>query len=167
MLGLVEFNATFIFQLVNTLIMFIALKHFLFKPVTEMMENRTKSIESSFEEAELKNKESEKLKSEYEEKLRDIKKERNQIIEDATRRAQDRGDEIVGEAEQEADRIVEKARVEIEREKQKMLNELKGEISDLAISAAGKIIEKEMDENTHKQLIDKFIDKAGETQWQN
>jgi len=132
-----------------------------------MMEKRTKSIESSLEEAELKNKESDKLKAQYEEKLKEIKKERNQIIDDATRRAQSRGDEIIDVASQEAKKLSEKASLEIEREKQKMMNELKGEISQLAIAAAGKIIEKDLDESTHKQMIDKFIDKAGETQWQN
>lgn len=167
MRGLVEFNATFIFQIVNTLVIFLALRHFLFNPVTEMLEKRTKSIESSIQDAELKNKESDKLKADYEEKLNEIKKERNQIIEDATRRAKDRGDEIVEAAELEAKRAMEKATKEIEREKQKMLNDLKGQISELAIAAAQKVIEKDLDQNTHKDMINKFIDKAGESQWQN
>lgn len=167
MRGLVEFNATFVFQIINTLVIFLALRHFLFNPVTEMMEKRTKSIEGSIQEAERKNKESDKLKAEYEEKLQEIKKERNVIIEDATRRAQDRGDEIVGAAELEAKKAMEKAAKEIEREKQKMLNDLKGEISELAIAAAEKVIEKDLDQNTHKDMINKFIDKAGESQWQN
>lgn len=167
MLGLVEFNVTFVFQIVNTLVIFIALRHFLFKPVTEMMEKRTKSIESSLEEAALKNKVSDELKSQYEDKLKEIRKERNQIIEDATRRAQNRGDEIIDAAQDEAKKLAERAGVEIEREKKKMMNELKGEISQLAIAAAGKIIEKDIDESTHKQMIDKFIDKAGEAQWQS
>lgn len=167
MRGLVEFNATFIFQIVNTLVIFLALRHFLFNPVTEMLEKRTKSIESSIQDAERKNKESDKLKADYEEKLNEIKKERNQIIEDATRRAKDRGDEIVEAAELEAKRAMEKATKEIEREKQKMLNDLKGQISELAIAAAQKVIEKDLDQNTHKDMINKFIDKAGESQWQN
>lgn len=167
MRGLVEFNATFIFQIVNTLVIFLALRHFLFNPVTEMLEKRTKSIESSIQDAERKNKESDKLKADYEEKLNEIKKERNQIIEDATRKAKDRGDEIVEAAELEAKRAMEKATKEIEREKQKMLNDLKGQISELAIAAAQKVIEKDLDQNTHKDMINKFIDKAGESQWQN
>lgn len=167
MLGLVEFNATFVMQIVNFLIFFLLLRHFLFKPVTEFMDKRTKTIEASIEEAELKNKESDKLKLQYEEKLNEIKKERNQIIEDATRRAQSRGDEIVSSADEEARKTVERARTEIEREKQKMMNDLKGEISQLAIAAAEKVIEKDLDQGSHQQMIQQFIDKAGETQWQN
>lgn len=167
MLGLVEFNAAFFMQLVNTFIMFLILKHFLFTPVTEFMDNRKKAIEASIEEAEIKNIESDKLRAQYEAKLDEIKAERNQIIEDASRRAKVRGDEIVAEADEEASRIKEKARIEIEREKQKMMNELKGEISYLAIAAAQKVIEKDLDSATHQQMIQQFIDKAGEQQWQN
>ncbi|QUH19094.1 F0F1 ATP synthase subunit B [Alkaliphilus sp. B6464] len=167
MLGLVEFNATFFMQLVNTLIMFLILKHFLFKPVTEFMDKRTKTIEASIQEAELKNKQSDELKAQYESKLTEIKKERNQIIDDATKRAQSRSDEIVDAADEEARKAIERARMEIEREKQKMMNDLKGEISQLAIAAAEKVIEKDLDQRAHQQMIQQFIDKAGETQWQN
>lgn len=167
MLGLVEFNATFFMQIANTLIMFLLLKHFLFKPVTEFMDKRTKTIEASIMEAELKNKESDDLKAQYENKLTEIKKERNQIMEEATRKAQHRGDEIVVAADEEAKKTIERARLEIEREKQKMMNDLKGEISQLAIAAAEKVIEKDLDQNAHQAMIQQFIDKAGEAQWQN
>ena len=167
MLGLVEFNVAFFMQIGNTLILFFALKHLLFKPVTEFMDKRTKGIEASIEEAELKNIEADKLKAQYEEKLNEIKKERNQIIEEATRKAQHRGDEIVMQADEEAKKMLEKARIEIEREKQKVMNELKGEISHLAIAVAEKVMEKDLDLGTHQQMIQQFIDKAGEQQWQN
>lgn len=167
MLGLVEFNAAFFMQIANTLILFFALRHFLFQPVTEFMEKRTKVIESSIEEAELKNKESDKLKAEYEEKIKAIKNERNQIVVEATRKAELRSEEILTAADQEAKNILEKARVEIAREKQKMMNELKGEISTLALLAAGKVIEKDLNPQMHQQMIQQFIDKAGEQKWQN
>jgi len=167
MLGLVEFNIAFFMQIANTLILFIALKHLLFKPVTEFMDKRTQGIESAIEEAELKNKESDRLKAEYEEKMKEIKKERNQIVAEATRNAELRSEEILTAADQEAKKILEKARVEIDREKQKMMNELKGEISTLALLAAGKVIEKDLNPQTHQQMIQQFIDKAGEQKWQN
>ena len=47
------------------------------------------------------------------------------------------------------------------------MNELKGEISHLAIAAAQKIMEKDLDLGSHQQMIQQFIDKAGEQQWQN
>lgn len=167
MLGLVELNATFIFQIINFIAIYFILRHFLFKPVTQFMEKRTKSIADAINEADEKNRESDKLKAQYEDKLKEIKNERNSIIEDASRRAEVRGNEIISQAEAESRKLVEKARLDIEREKQKMMNELKNEISQLAIAAAQKVIEKDINPNDHQKMIQQFIDKAGETQWQS
>ncbi len=167
MLGLVELNATFVFQIINFILIYLLLRHFLWKPVTEFMDKRTKTIEDSIKDAELKNKESDELKAQYEEKLDEIKEERIQILDDATKRAESRSAQIVDSAEEEARKILERARLQIEREQQKMMNELKGDISELAIGVAEKIIEKNLDAKTHDKMIQQFIDKAGETQWQN
>ncbi|AKL93733.1 F-type ATP synthase subunit B [Clostridium aceticum] len=165
--GLVEFGWTFIFQIVNTLIIFLVLRRFLFKPTTEFMENRTKSIEDAIEEATTKNKEAEEIKAQYEVKLDNIKDERNQIIKEATKRADEKGDEIIKAAQAEAQKIIEKGQQDIQREKQKTLNELKDQISTLAIMAASKVIEEELNEKAHKKMIEQFIKEVGETQWQN
>jgi F-type H+-transporting ATPase subunit b len=64
-LGLVEFNATFFFQIFNTFVLFLILKKLLFEPVTEFMENREKEIAAEIKNAEGKNLEAEKLKEKY------------------------------------------------------------------------------------------------------
>ena len=167
MLPLVNFNFTFFIQIVNTLILFFVLKRILFKPVTEFMDKRTQGIENAIQEAEDKKQESDRLKDEYEQKIQDIQLERNKIIEEATQKARIKTDEILEIANEEAKQILEKAKNEIDREKQKMMNELKDEISTLALLAASKVIEKDLDSNTHEQMIQQFIDKVGEQQWQN
>jgi len=167
MLPLVNFNFTFFIQIVNTLILFFVLKRILFKPVTEFMDKRTQGIENAIQEAEDKKQESDRLKDEYEQKIQDIQLERNKIIEEATQKARIKTDEILEIANEEAKQIIEKAKNEIDREKQKMMNELKDEISTLALLAASKVIEKDLDSNTHEQMIQQFIDKVGEQQWQN
>ncbi|MCC5909653.1 MAG: F0F1 ATP synthase subunit B [Clostridiaceae bacterium] len=166
-MGLVEFGWTFVFTIVNFLIIFYVLRHYLFRPVTEFMENRTKGIETSIEEAERKNKEAETLKEQYEEKLMSIKKERETIINEATKRAKTQSDEIIKSAKGEATKIIERGRQDIERERQKTVNELKDQISTLAIMAATKVVEEEMDQKAHEKMIQQFIEEVGETQWQN
>ncbi|NLM05013.1 MAG: F0F1 ATP synthase subunit B, partial [Clostridiales bacterium] len=153
MLPLVNFNFTFFIQIVNTLILFFVLKRILFKPVTEFMDKRTQGIENAIQEAEDKKQESDRLKDEYEQKIQDIQLERNKIIEEATQKARIKTDEILEIANEEAKQIIEKAKNEIDREKQKMMNELKDEISTLALLAASKVIEKDLDSNTHEQMI--------------
>lgn len=165
--GLVEFSWTFVFQIVNTLVMFLVLRHFLFRPATEFMENRTKGIENAIEEADAKNKEAEELRVQYEGKLTNIKEERNEIIREATKRAEERSNEIIKAAEVEAQKIKEKGRQEVERERQKAVNELKDQISTLAIMAASKVIEEELNQQTHEKMIQEFIKEVGEAQWQN
>lgn len=167
MLGLVELNATFIFQIINFLIIYFVLKRFLFGPITEMMDKRTKGIQDSIAEAENRNKEAMELKAEYENKINEIKKERNLIIEEASRKAEERGNEIIKAAEVEAEKIKERGRQEIMRERQKAANELKEQISTMAIMAASKVIEKELNQQAHEKMIEKFIEEVGEAQWLN
>lgn len=164
---LVAINWSFWFQLINTLVIFLVLRHFLFKPVTEFMDKRRKAIEDSITSAESKNKEAEDLMTQYQRKLDEIKQERNEIIKDATKRAEQRGDEIVKNAEVEAKKIIEKANSDIHREKQKALNELKDQISGLVIMAATKVVEKELDAHKHEEMIKQFIDEVGEAKWQS
>lgn len=167
MLGLVELNITFFFQIANFLIIYFILKRFLFGPITEMMDKRTKGIQDSIAEAENRNKEAMELKAEYENKINEIKKERNLIIEEASRKAEERGNEIIKAAEVEAEKIKERGRQEIMRERQKAANELKEQISTMAIMAASKVIEKELNQQAHEEMIEKFIEEVGEAQWLN
>ncbi|KAB3530894.1 F0F1 ATP synthase subunit B [Alkaliphilus serpentinus] len=166
-LGLVELNWTFFFMIVNFLVLYLVLKKFLFKPVTEFMNNRAKNIEDAFKEAEDKKYEAQALYVDYKDKLDHIKEERTQIIKDATKRAEERSDEIIKAAQQEAKEIIQRANVDIARERQKVINDLKDQISTLAMMAASKVIEKELDEKAHQQLIQQFIDEVGDTTWQN
>lgn len=165
--GLVQFSWTFVFQIFNTIIIFLVLRRILFQPVTNFMDERTKSIENAINDAELKNQQADELKNDYESKLNNIKEERNQIIREATKRAEERSDEIIKAAQTEAKLIIERANLEIERERQKAINLLKDEISALSIMAATKVIEKELNEEAHQAMIKKFIEEVGDEQWLN
>lgn len=166
-LGLVEFNWTFVFQLVNTLILYLILRKFLFGPVTSFMQKRENEIKKHIEDAERLDLEAQSLKVEYEQRLVQAEEEGKVIIKKYSKRAENRAFEIVKTAEAEVETMKLNARRELERERVKALNELKGQISELTILAASKVIEKELDEVEHKELIDKFLGEVGETQWQN
>ncbi|OPJ55263.1 F0F1 ATP synthase subunit B [Alkalithermobacter paradoxus] len=156
-----------VFQIVNTIIMYLILKKLLFKPVTKFMQDRQERIAKSFEEAENAVKEGEKLREEYEAKISASKEEGQEIIKEASRKAEMRAEEIVRKAQEEANRLMDKAHTEIEREKQKVMNELKDEISSVAILAASKIIESDIDKVKHEKLIGDFIKEVGEARWQS
>ena len=165
--GLVSISWTFVFQLLNTLIIFLILKKFLYKPARSYMDSRAKGIEDSMNEAVNKGKEAEAILASYQQKLDNIKEERNEIIRDASKRAEQRGDEILKKAQEEAQKIVEKANNDIVRERQKAMNEMKDQMAALVIMAASKVIEKELNVDVHQKMIKEFIDEVGEATWQN
>ncbi|MCT4619023.1 MAG: F0F1 ATP synthase subunit B [Marinisporobacter sp.] len=165
--GLVELSWTTVFQIANTIILFLALRKLLFKPVSEFMQSRKDDIAASIEEAQGKNKEAETLKKEYETKLQFAEDEGRQIIKEASQKAEKRASDIVKNAEKEATQILERTESEIKRKKEQAMNELKDEMASLALIAAGKIIDKTLDEKEHHGLIQEFINEVGDARWQN
>lgn len=151
-----------VFTLCNTLILFLLIKKFLFKPVNNMLEKRAEDVKSTYDAAEKAKNDAEALKQEYEQHLLSAKEEAGEIIKTASRKAQVRGEEIVNEAQTKAGAIMDKATTEIEREKKKAVNEIKDEISSMAIQIASKVVEREINETDHERLIEQFIDSVGE-----
>lgn len=165
--GLVELSWTFVFQIINTLILFFILKKLLFKPVSEFMEQRKSDIVDSMNEAQQKNEEAENFKAEYISKIEVSEEEGRQIIRDAAKKAEIRAEEIVKAAEKEALETKERADLEVKRERVKAINSLKDDIASIAMLAASKVVEEDLDEKKHNTLVKKFIDEVGETTWQN
>lgn len=153
---------TMIATLINTLILFLVLKHFLFKPVNKILDERKKNVEDTYRQADEKLTEAARLESEYTEKLANAKAESAEIVKNATKRAQTRSDEIIAEAKSEASSIIVKANADIEKEKKRAVNQIKDEISDIALAVAEKVVEKEIDPKDHERLIESFISELGE-----
>ena len=153
---------TIIATLLNTLILFLVLKHFLFNKVNKVVEERQKEIQDSYDRADEAEKNAQKLEADYNEKIGQAKEESAEIIRDATRKAQVRADEIIDEARVEAKSIRTNAENEIEREKKIAVNAIKDEISQIAFSAAAAVVEKDLTSEDNEKLIEKFIDNVGE-----
>ena len=153
---------TMIATLINTLILFLVLKHFLFKPVNKILDERKQNVEETYRQADEKLTEAARLESEYTEKLANAKAESAEIVKNATKRAQTRSDEIIAEAKKEASSLIVKANADIEKEKKRAVNQIKDEISDIALAVAEKVVEKEIDPKDHERLIESFISELGE-----
>ena len=149
---------TIIATLLNTLILFLVLKHFLFDKVNKVIEDRKNDVKETYRQAEEAKENAEKLEAEYTSRLEGAKEESAQIIQTATRKAQQRSDEIISEARTEAKGLVDNASREIEREKKIAVNQ----ITDIAFSAAAAVVEKDMTGEDNERLIEKFIDNVGE-----
>ncbi len=153
---------TALFTLANTVTLFLVLKKLFFKPVLQMIEDRQNEIDHMYCEAEESNRQAKALQTEYEKKFAAASQEAERVVKDAILRGQSREEEIVRLANAEADAIREKASADIAQEKKKAVAEAKGEISDLALEIARKMIGKSLDSDDQKRLVDSFIDELGE-----
>ena len=149
-------------QLINLLLLILLLKHFLFKPVQNVLNARQAELDKDYADAEVALNKAESLRDEYEKRIADAKAEASDIVKTASKKAQLQGEEIVRSAQAEAAHIKEKADEQIEQEKKKAMNELKNEISGIAVDIASKVVEREINEKDHEELISEFIKGVGE-----
>ncbi|MCM1164515.1 MAG: F0F1 ATP synthase subunit B [Lachnospiraceae bacterium] len=160
--ALVSINpATIVFTLINTLIIFLIFRFFLYKPVCKILDKRKEMAAAEISEAQKAKEAAEKAEKEYTERLADAKNEAAEIVKQATQRAQKREEEIVTEANQKAAEIRAKAEENIERDKQRAVNEIKDEISEIVVMAAGKVVEKEISAKDNEEIIAKFLSEVG------
>lgn len=159
---MLDFNAIkFLLVALNLLILYFVLRKILFKRVTEFMENRTNEIRNSIESAEKSKVEAAQLKKSYEDRIREAKDEAEKIITEARIKAEKEYDGIVASAKKDAEDIILKAREETERERQQMLKGIRDHVAGLALSAASKVVEANLDTEGNRKLVEKFIDEAG------
>ena len=92
-----------------------------------------------------------------EEKLKDAKNEAGLIMQEATKSARERGDEIVNEAQAKAAGMISKAEAQIEQERKTAVSEIQSQVADMAVAIAEKVIEKEIDPKPHARLVEDFI----------
>lgn len=166
MAGLIDIQLwQVIFTIVNVLILFWFLKRFLFVPVKTMMDNRTKSIEDSIHDAEQKNQDAQQMLDEYQLKISDAHIEGREIVQKAAATAEKRADEIIVQAKDESQKIKDRAYKDIEQEKDKAFRSIKNEVAEIAVLATEKLINKTLDKDADKTLIDEVINEIGDEKW--
>lgn len=150
-----------VFNMINVFVLFLLMKKFLFGPVNEIMEKRKQAIEDSFTEADKKNSEALQLKQEFETALASADDKASDIIREARQRAVEIHEKQITETKAETLRMIEEANKSIELERKKSMQDIQSEIAGIAMIAAAKVIQKNVDEKTNTQLINDFLSEAG------
>lgn len=153
---------TALFTLANTIALFLVLKKYLFQPVLKMIADRQQEIDDLYSQANLAKDQAQQMEAEYRQKLEMATQTGERIVKEAVARGQSREEEILRQANAEADVIRTKAAADIAQEKKKALNDAKNEISDLALTIAGKVVGRELTGEDQSRLVDRFIDELGE-----
>ena len=143
------------------LILVFLLAKFAWKPILNMVEERTKNIEDALNSAENAKKEMAGLKAENEQIMKEARAERDKIV----REAREMKDKIIEESKEtakaEADTILAQARKLIDDEKRAAMNELKDQVASLSIEIAEKILTKELsDKKKQAELIDDILQQS-------
>ena len=144
------------------LLLIFLVKKYAWGNITSVLDERAEKISSDIDGAEEARKKAEELASKREAELAGSRTEAKTIIENAKETAEKSKADILAEAKLEAGRLKEKANQEIEQNKAKTLQNVKGEVADLTVNLAGKIISQKLDGHAHKELIDQYIDQLGE-----
>lgn len=153
---------TIIMQWGNLLILMLLFKKFLFKPVMSILKAREDEIQNMYADAQSHLDSANKLEKEYNEKINSARGEAEEIVKNAVKTAKTSSEEIISDAKEKADAIFERANEKIELERKAAVNDAKNSISDMAITIAEKVIERDINEADHSQMIDKFIEELGD-----
>ena len=156
---MLRININMLFEIINLLILFIAFKFVLFKPVQKIIAQRQEEADKEYKEAEASKAEAEAKKTEYEESLRTIDDERKQVLSEARKSANEEYVKIVEDANVKARQINEEAKQNAQNQKEQILKSVEGEIADMVVDATSKIVAGKTD---NKALYDEFLNKAGD-----
>lgn len=157
-----ELIGNFILITGSFILLLVLIKKFAWSNITGIFEERAEKIASDIDRAEEARQKAEVLAQKREDELAGSRKEAKTIIENAKETAEQSKANILADAKLEAGHLKEKANQEIAQNKVEALQSVKGEVADLTISLAGKIISQDLDSHAHKALIDQYIDQLGE-----
>ena len=148
---------TLLAQIVNFAILLGLLYLVAYKPIMRMLDERSRRVKESMEQTELIKQQAERAEEEVKKQIEAAGREGQEIIARAVRSGEDVRQKAQQDARQDAESLIVRARVEIQRERDEAIGELRKEFADLTILAAGKVIDRSLDREAHRQLIDKVL----------
>ena len=158
--GLTDLNFTLFWA---TLILFAIFAFVMAKlawnPLLAMIEEREKGVRDSVEGAQRASAEAQALLAQHQELLREGGRQREEIVKRAIADAEQLRADLSNQARAEAEDIVRKAREQIDREKRLAIQELRGQVADLAVEAASRIVTSSLTPDAQRKLVSEFIDK--------
>ena len=150
-----------IYTLINIVILAVLLRIFLWKPVLGILEKRRETIRNDLDQAAQTNREAQAVKAEYETALTGARQESAALVEQARAQAAEKYDAILAKANADASSILEKARADARAEKEQVMSEARGQLADLAVLAAAKLLGGTVDEAADRRILDDWLAEMG------
>ena len=151
---------TLLAQIVNVVILLVVLYFVAYKPVMRMLDERSKRVKDSMEQADAIKEQAAQVEEEVKKQLDIASKEGQKRIEQAVQAGEGIKEKAKQSARQEAETLITRARNEIQRERDGAISELRREVADLTIAAAEKVIDRSLDKKAHRELIEKVLEES-------
>lgn len=156
--SLIDVNPGVVFWTVVTFFfLLLILRKFAWKPILIALDQRENSIRESLDKAEKAKQEAQKILDENQANLAKADEESKKIINQSRIYAEKIKDQIISESKLAAKKIIDEASDEIERKKDAVFDELLNQITDIAVHAAGKILNENLNLETQKKIVTKYI----------
>jgi len=147
-------------QIVNVVVLLGLLYLVAYKPVMRMLDERSRRIKKSMEQAVSIKEQAARAEEEVKKQLEAASREGQERIVRAVQTGEEMKQKAQQEARQEAEALIAQARSEIQRERDEAIGEVRKEVADLTILAAEKVIDRSLDKKAHRQLIDKVLEES-------
>lgn len=151
----------FLVQLINFGVVMAALSFLLYKPVLNMLRERTERIEQSLQEADQVKQQLANARRDYDAEIARARQEAAAILSQAQDRARVQESEIIAQARQDADRIRSDAREQAVQERDQLLREVKDQVAELVTLAASRVLQSELSAQGHDKLIEESLAALG------
>lgn len=158
----ISIDITFFWQIINFLVLLFIINKYFRQPIAKMLKERKEMIEKDIEEAKTNKINANNLLKDAEKRLDLSKKEANEIIKNAERKAEEQSEAIVQEARINREKILKNAETEIAKMEADAKDELNSQVKKLAAELAEKLIQEKIDKDRETSLIDDFIAEVGD-----
>ena len=145
----------------NFILFFAIIWSFAFKPVSGMLADRRSRIEQGLKDAEQARRDRENAEAERLSTLTEARREASDILARAQKVAQETRDADIAATKDELERMRVRAAAEIEAEKTRAITEVRAEVADLALRAAGKVVGETMSDERQRRLVEEFLTTSG------
>ncbi len=150
-------TATLLGQMATFFVLVWFMRQFLWDPITQVMEARKTRIAQGLAEAERGKQEREQARQQVGELLKQARQQASEIVTQAQKQANNLIDEAKQQARAEGERQLSAAQAEIAQEYSRAREQLRGQVADLAVLGAARILEREIDPEAHRELLDSLI----------
>jgi len=142
-------------------LLLLVLRKLAWKPLLGAVEERERTIAESLKRANQAREEAERLLEQQQKKFARTQEEIQAMLKETKELAQKMREEIIAQARADASKLIERAKQDIEKERQMAMQALKKEVANMVVYATARLIQSQLDEKKHREIIDQYIESFG------